>query len=193
MDKDKDDPQLRHVLSQRPDKRKRGRRRVTEGGKDHELLHSPASPAERTLATSPNLRELTVPSTRESLSQKLSPLQDPRAPSPDKRIDPNRERPLPLFRHFSELAEAFSDKQEKDASRRLGPKRKLMEYTISQDMTISENARKKVTLRVLEDQRASRCGKRVRHLSGKSARDRFGISHSARDRREAPKSPSSWV
>ncbi|KAF2788570.1 hypothetical protein K505DRAFT_106325 [Melanomma pulvis-pyrius CBS 109.77] len=70
-------------------------------------------PHEDSLATSPNLRELTIPSSRGSPSQKLPALQNPHSPSRDGPAgSPNQERRLPSFRHLSELAETAINEQE---------------------------------------------------------------------------------
>ncbi|KAF2192749.1 hypothetical protein K469DRAFT_554675 [Zopfia rhizophila CBS 207.26] len=69
-------------------------------------------PHEDSLATSPNLRELTIPQSRGSPSQKLPALQNPHSPSRDGPTgSPNQERRLPSFRHLSELAETAINEQ----------------------------------------------------------------------------------
>ncbi|PSN70231.1 hypothetical protein BS50DRAFT_488173 [Corynespora cassiicola Philippines] len=77
-------------------------------------------PSEDTLATSPNLRELTIPQSRGSPSQKLPALQAPQSPSRDGPAgSPNQERRLPSFRHLSELAEtAINEQQETNGPNR---------------------------------------------------------------------------
>ncbi|KAF2476471.1 uncharacterized protein BDR25DRAFT_210733 [Lindgomyces ingoldianus] len=63
-------------------------------------------PHEESLATSPNLRELTIPPSRGSPSQKLPALQNPHSPSRDgPGASPNQKQSLPPFKHISELAD----------------------------------------------------------------------------------------
>ena len=74
-------------------------------------------PPEDSIATSPNLRELTIPQSRGSPSQKLPALQNPHSPSRDGSVgSPNQERRLPSFRHISELAETAKNEQETNRS-----------------------------------------------------------------------------
>ncbi|KAF2003901.1 hypothetical protein P154DRAFT_428059 [Amniculicola lignicola CBS 123094] len=74
-------------------------------------------PHEDSLATSPNLRELTIPQSRGSPSQKLPALQNPHSPMPDGSVgSPNQERRLPSFRHLSDLAETAISEQETRAN-----------------------------------------------------------------------------
>jgi hypothetical protein len=69
---------------------------------------------EDSLATSPNLAQLTIPPSRGSPSQKLPAFQPPHSPSRDGPVgSPKQERTLPSFRHLSELAEtAINEQQE---------------------------------------------------------------------------------
>jgi hypothetical protein len=70
-------------------------------------------PHEDSIATSPNLGELTIPQSRGSPSQKLPAFQPPHSPLRDGPGSPNLERRLPSFRHLSELAEtAINEQQE---------------------------------------------------------------------------------
>lgn len=72
-------------------------------------------PHDDSLATSPNLGQLTIPPTRGSPSQKLPALQPPHSPLRDGPTgSPNQERRLPSFRHFSELAATAIHEQEAD-------------------------------------------------------------------------------
>lgn len=81
-------------------------------GERHESLAN-GYPHEDSLATSPNLGQLTIPQSRGSPSQKLPALQPPHSPSRDGPAgSPNQERRLPSFRHLSELAETAINEQE---------------------------------------------------------------------------------
>lgn len=69
-------------------------------------------PDNDSLATSPTLRELAIPESKGSPSQKLPALQNPNSPSRDGPTgSPNQERRLPSFRHLSELAETAINEQ----------------------------------------------------------------------------------
>ncbi|KAF2815100.1 uncharacterized protein BDZ99DRAFT_190491 [Mytilinidion resinicola] len=68
-------------------------------------------PHEDSLATSPNLRELTIPQSKGSPRQTLPALQNPSSPSRDGPNSPNHNQKLPSFRQLSELAEAASNEQ----------------------------------------------------------------------------------
>lgn len=69
-------------------------------------------PEDDSLATSPTLRELAIPESQGSPSQKLPALQNPNSPSRDGPTgSPNQERRLPSFRHLSELAETAINEQ----------------------------------------------------------------------------------
>ena len=82
-------------------------------GEHHRLYDADGRPLEDSLATSPNLRELTIPKSRGSPSQKLPALQYPHSPSRDESVGShNQERRLPGFRHISELSETPQNEQE---------------------------------------------------------------------------------
>lgn len=71
-------------------------------------------PNQNSLATSPNLRELTIPPPRGgSPSQKLPALQTPQSPPREgSASSPSQNQQLPSFRHLSELAETAINEQE---------------------------------------------------------------------------------
>ena len=83
-------------------------------GERHESLAN-GYPDGESLATSPNLGQLTIPQSRGSPSQKLPALQPPHSPR-DTAASPNQERRLPGFRHLSEIAETAIHEQQ-DPSR----------------------------------------------------------------------------
>ncbi|OCK82917.1 hypothetical protein K432DRAFT_292156 [Lepidopterella palustris CBS 459.81] len=75
-------------------------------------------PHEDSLATSPNLRELTIPQSKGSPRQTLPALQNPNSPSRDgPNGSPNQKHKLPSFRQLSELAEvAAHERNEANAN-----------------------------------------------------------------------------
>ncbi|KAF2264331.1 hypothetical protein CC78DRAFT_232477 [Lojkania enalia] len=85
-----------------------------EAARDRHGSFANSFPHEDSLATSPKLREHTIPTSRGSPSQKLPALQNPHSPSGDGPVgSPNQERRLPPFRHLSELAEtALTEREE---------------------------------------------------------------------------------
>ncbi|ORY19721.1 hypothetical protein BCR34DRAFT_581955 [Clohesyomyces aquaticus] len=80
--------------------------------------HANGYPHEDSLATSPNLRELTIPQSRGPPSQKLPALQNSHSPSRDgPGASPNRKQSLPGFQHLDKLAAtAISEQQESRAN-----------------------------------------------------------------------------
>jgi hypothetical protein len=73
-------------------------------------------PHEYSLATSPNLRELTIPQAKGSPRQTLPALQNPSSPRDGPNGSPNQKQTLPGFRQLSELAEAANEQREARAN-----------------------------------------------------------------------------
>ncbi|KAF2741476.1 hypothetical protein EJ04DRAFT_423185 [Polyplosphaeria fusca] len=70
-------------------------------------------PHEDSLATSPKLRDLTIPQSKGPPGEKLPALQNPHSPQRDgPGGSPNQERRLPSFRHLDELAQTAISEQE---------------------------------------------------------------------------------
>jgi hypothetical protein len=71
-------------------------------------------PQSDSLATSPRLRELTIPARRGSPSQKLPALQTPQSPPEDGSAgSPSQKQQLPSFQHFNDIAQSALQEQER--------------------------------------------------------------------------------
>ncbi|XTI94857.1 hypothetical protein V2W45_1255340 [Cenococcum geophilum] len=87
-------------------------------------------PHKDSLATSPNLRELTIPPSKGSPRQTLPALQNPSSPSWDgPNGSPNQGQKLPGFRQLSELAEAASNEQNEARANGYHPNRQSFSST----------------------------------------------------------------
>jgi hypothetical protein len=161
-------------------------RRTTEGRQAHDLFHSLTSALPDTATTPPNLREPTI-SREPSVHELPFCLQGPRTGYSSDQVNHNVQKSSASFRDLSTSAGAAEsehkvapenqyravsadyrrtavDDDHSEISRRLGHVRKRMEYTISQDMTINDAARRKATLSALGDREAARCTKNMRHI-----------------------------
>jgi hypothetical protein len=72
------------------------------------------NPQSNSLATSPRLRELTIPARRGSPSQRLPALQTPQSPPENGNAgSPSQKQQLPSFQHFNDIAQTAMQEQER--------------------------------------------------------------------------------